>query len=132
MSNSDENSSQQEEQVLSNNKEEEEESSSSSYEEDEEIHNDIEEEHDDDDESESSSDRYGIMNTNYACDPTTIDDYELDSMEKPVETSNSRTKVHEWRERNHSQSLSSNSSVEQDQSIPTDEQDHLTKEQNSK
>lgn len=66
------------------------------------------------------------MTTNYDCDPTTIDDYELNSMEKPVETSDSRTKVQEWRQRNHSQSLSSNSSVEeQDQSIPADEQNHL-------
>jgi hypothetical protein len=68
------------------------------------------------------------MNTNYGCDPTTIDDYELDTNEKPEQTSDSRTKVQEWHQRNHSQSLSSsNSSIEQDQSIPNEEQNHLIK-----
>jgi hypothetical protein len=66
------------------------------------------------------------MNTNYECDPTTIEDYELNNtIEKPNEPSDSRTKVQEWRQRNHSQSLSSNSSAEQEQSIPNEEENHL-------
>jgi hypothetical protein len=86
---------------------------------------------DDDNESESSSDRYGIMNTDYGCDPNTIDDYELDTIEKPDQTCDSRTKVQEWHQRNHSQSLSSsNSSLEQNQSIPNEEENHLTGRKN--
>jgi len=69
------------------------------------------------------------MNTNYECDPTTIEDYELDTIKKPDETSDSRTKVQEWRQRNHSQSLSSNSSIEKDQTIPNEEQNHLKRHQ---
>jgi len=126
---SDDNSSHQEEeeeqQVLVDNKQQqEEEEGSSSYEEDEEIPNEIEH----DDESESSSERYGIMNTNYGCDPNIIDDYELNTIKTPDETSNSRTKVEQWHQRNHSQSLSSsNSSIDQDQSIPNEEQNRLSK-----
>ena len=57
-----------------------------------------------------------------------LNDYELDTIKKPDETSDSRTKVQEWHQRNHSQSLSSsNSSIEQDQSVPIDEQNHLTR-----
>ena len=68
------------------------------------------------------------MNTNYQCDPATVDDYELDTIPKSNETSNSQTKVQEWHQRNHSQSLgSSSSSIDQDQSIPTEEQNHLIK-----
>ncbi|CAF4295284.1 unnamed protein product, partial [Adineta steineri] len=51
----------------------------------------------------------------------TIDDYELNIIKKPEQTTDSRTKVQEWHERNHSQSLSSNSSTEQDQTIPNEE-----------
>jgi hypothetical protein len=73
------------------------------------------------------------MSTNYECDPTTINDYELDTLKKPEETSDSRTKVQEWHERNHSQSLgSSNSSIEQDQSIPIEEQNRLTRRKQQK
>lgn len=75
---------------------------------------------DEDDESESSSDRYGLMTTNYGCEESTIDDYDLDEMKKPEETTDSQTKVQEWRERHHSQSLSSNhSSIGDDQATPT-------------
>lgn len=93
--------------------------SESSYEEDEdEVSHEYE-----DDESESSSDRYGLMTTNYGCEPSTVDDYDLDEIKKPEETTDSQTKVQEWRQRHHSQSLSSNhSSVEDnDQAIPTAE-----------
>jgi hypothetical protein len=63
------------------------------------------------------------MNNDYGCDPTAIDDYELDAIQKPNETSDSQTKVQEWRQRNHSQSLSSsNTSINQDQSLPKEEQ----------
>ena len=118
----DENSLPQEEQVSSNKQYEDEEESSSSYEEEEdEVPHEID---DDDDESESESDRYGIMNTNYECDPTTVDDYELDTINRPSETDNSQTKVEQWRERNHSQSLSSsNASIDQDQSLPKEEEE---------
>jgi hypothetical protein len=117
-SNSDDDSFHQEEQLALNNQEEEEESASSYEEEEEEVPN----EEDNDSESESSSERYGIMHTNYACDPTTIDDYELNTINKSDQTSDSRTKVQEWHERNHSQSLSSNnSSTEQDHSVPNEE-----------
>jgi hypothetical protein len=94
-----------------------EDSSSSSYEDDEEIRDDADEDHDD--QSESSSERYGIMDTNYACDPMTIDDYELNTNERSNQVDTSRSKVHEWRQRNRSQSLdSSTSSLEQSSSIP--------------
>ncbi|CAF0865644.1 unnamed protein product [Adineta ricciae] len=100
------------------NVEHDEQESSSSYEEDGEDEVPIE-----DNESESSSsERYGLMTTNYECDPSAIVDYELDTIKKPDETTDSQTKVHEWNERHHSQSISSNSSNEQDQSIPNDEQ----------
>ena len=78
-----------------------------------------ENEEDIDDQSESSSGRYGVMDTNYGCDPSMIDDYEIDAprTRTPDQSSNTQTKVHEWRERNHSQSLSdSNSSLDQHQS----------------
>ncbi|CAF3919988.1 unnamed protein product, partial [Rotaria sp. Silwood2] len=128
-SNSDDNSLHQQEQISSNNQDDT--SSSSSYEDDEENSKEAEEE--DDDESESSSERYGIMNTNYGSDPNTIDDYELNTNTRTNQTTDSQTKVHEWHERNHSQSLSSsNSSIEQDQSIPNDEQNHLTRRQSQK
>jgi hypothetical protein len=111
--------------MLFNNQQQQEAESSSSYEEDEEVPNIVEE---DDGASESSSERYGVMNTNYTSDPTTIEDYELEEPKKPEGTSDSRTKVQEWHQRNHSQSLSSsNSSIEQDQSIPTEEQNRLTR-----
>ncbi|CAF1359304.1 unnamed protein product [Adineta steineri] len=115
-SNSDENSIQEDEQL--NKPEEKDEYSSSSYEDEEE---EIRHEEDNDSESDSASERYGIMTTNYECDPTTIDDYELNIIKKPEQTTDSRTKVQEWHERNHSQSLSSNSSTEQDQTIPNEE-----------
>jgi len=118
-SNSDDDSFHQEEQQLSLNNQEEEESASS-YEEEEEEERPNEE--DNDSESESSSERYGIMHTNYACDPTTIDDYELNTINKSDQPSDSRTKVQEWHERNHSQSLSRNNSfTEQDHSVPNEE-----------
>ncbi|CAF3386568.1 unnamed protein product [Rotaria sp. Silwood1] len=132
-SNSDDNSLHQEEQILSNNQDETS-SSSSSYENDEENSNEIEDEvdededDDDDNESESSSERYGIMNTNYGSDPNSIDDYELDANKRSDQTTDSQTKVQEWHQRNHSQSLSSNnSSIEQDESIRNDEQNPLNK-----
>lgn len=66
------------------------------------------------------------MNTNYGSDPTTITDHELNIIPTPNETSDSQIKVQQWRERNHSQSLgSSNSSLNQDQSLPTEDQNHL-------
>ncbi|CAF1644894.1 unnamed protein product [Adineta ricciae] len=116
-----ENSNSEEHSLLSDeqrNVEHDEQESSSSYEEDGEDEVPIE-----DNESESSSsERYGLMTTNYECDPSAIVDYELDTIKKPDETTDSQTKVHEWNERHHSQSISSNSSNEQDQSIPNDEQ----------
>jgi hypothetical protein len=63
------------------------------------------------------------MNNDYGSDPTTVDDYELDTINKPSETSDSQTRVQEWRKLNHSQTLhSSNSSIDQDQSLPKEEQ----------
>jgi hypothetical protein len=68
------------------------------------------------------------MTTNYGCDPITVDDYELKTNKKAEPVHDSRAKVQEWHQRNHSQSLSSsNSSIDQDQSIPTDEQNRATR-----
>ena len=57
-----------------------------------------------DDSDESSLERYGIMNTDYGYDPTTIDDYELNTIERPSQTSDCCIKVQEWHQRNHLQS----------------------------
>ncbi|CAF4956313.1 unnamed protein product, partial [Rotaria socialis] len=77
----------------SSNKQEES-SSSSSYDDDdgddEEISN---EEEDNGDESEVSSERYGIMETNYGSDHDEVDDYEIDKTNRPEPpTTDSRTK----------------------------------------
>ncbi len=116
----------QEEQLSSNKQreEEEEDESSSSYEEDDEVPHEMDDDDDDEEEeSESESDRYGLMNTNYECDPTTVDDYELETINRPSETNDTQSKVQEWRDRNHSQSLSSsNASIDQDQALPKEEE----------
>ena len=113
-----------------NERDEDGEEDSSSYEDDddeeEELPNEIDDDDNDDDESESASNRYGIMNTNYGSDPTTIVDDELNTIPTPNETSDSQTKVQQWRQRNRSQSLgSSNSSLDRDQALPTEDQNHL-------
>ncbi|UJR35556.1 hypothetical protein I4U23_028309 [Adineta vaga] len=116
----DENSNSEENSLVSDEqRNENEEESSSSYEDDDIIPN---EENESESESESSE-RYGLMTTNYECDPSVIDDYELNTIKNSTETTDSQTKVHEWHQRNHSQSLSSDSSAEHDQTIPNQEQD---------
>ena len=126
-SNSDDNSYLPDERVSIDHPPAEEDTSSSSYEEEDDEGKGMshrmedEEEEDDEDRSESLSGRYGMMDTDYGRDPTTVEDYELSSNQRSDPPHDSRSKVHEWRERNHSQSLSSdsNASVEQDQTIPT-------------
>ena len=72
------------------------------------------------------------MTTNYGSDPTPVDDYELGTIPRPIETDDTQTKVQEWRERHHSQSLgSSNASLDQDQSIPVEEQNLLIQRKHS-
>ncbi|CAF3860988.1 unnamed protein product [Rotaria magnacalcarata] len=85
------------------------------------------EEEDNDDESEVSSERYGIMETNYGSDHGEVDDYEIEKTNRPEPpTTDSRTKVQEWHQRNHSQSLSSsNASLEEDQSLPNEGENTL-------
>lgn len=67
------------------------------------------------------------MNTNYGSEHSEVDDYEVNSMEKPEQpVTDSQTKVEEWRQRNHSQSLSSsNESLGQDQSKSNEGQNTL-------
>ncbi|CAF4217398.1 unnamed protein product [Rotaria socialis] len=65
--------------------------------------------------------------TNYGSDHDEVDDYEIDKTNRPEPpTTDSRTKVQEWHQRNHSQSLSSsNASLEQDQSLPNEDENTL-------
>ena len=90
-----------------------EESSSSSYDEDDMMENETRE--DRDDQSETSSDRYGLMETNYDCDPIVVDDYELNLAQTADPADNSQTKVYEWRKRN------DHSSMDPDQTLPENE-----------
>ncbi|CAM4806439.1 unnamed protein product [Rotaria magnacalcarata] len=128
-SGSDNESVEQDEQKSSNKQEES--SLSSSYEDDDDDDDDEEEvsdeEEDNDDESEVSSERYGIMETNYGSDHGEVDDYEIEKTNRPEPpTTDSRTKVQEWHQRNHSQSLSSsNASLEEDQSLPNEGENTL-------
>lgn len=69
------------------------------------------------------------MNTNYGSDPILVDDYELNNITKTDSIDDSRTKVQAWRQRNHSQSLStSHSSLEQDQAITVEEENPVVTE----
>ncbi|CAF5184407.1 unnamed protein product, partial [Rotaria magnacalcarata] len=126
-SGSDNESVEQDEQKSSNKQEES--SSSSSYEDDDDDDEEevSDEEEDNDDESEVSSERYGIMETNYGSDHGEVDDYEIEKTNRPEPpTTDSRTKVQEWHQRNHSQSLSSsNASLEEDQSLPNEGENTL-------
>lgn len=75
---------------------------SSSYEEDDDPSSeDVDEEQDD--ESETSSNRYGLMETNYNVDSKTVEDYDLDARATINDLPpDSVEKVEEWRQRNHS------------------------------
>ena len=61
------------------------------------------------------------METNYGCDSADVDDFDLVATATASDPPpDSRAKVHEWRQRNHSQSLSSShSSIAEDQTTPT-------------